>query len=242
GGVAAALAGAGDETPARERPRRSAIANPRRRRADGDRRLECDEEDWEAFEETEFSARRASRASVSFCLAANVEHSICGVDDFGASASDCFWQPHEFEQMLMARLCDPNYETRLRRAHQIRATKTAILRLHAAGASAAALARFARVRSEWATHNALQCALNDRNFETAEAAGPLALPGARGTPVAAHWRAACAAAPPDSPDGLEAMISKADGLDAMIRKDSLTEVAASPKFDARGRPLRTRTA
>lgn len=138
------------------------------------------------FEESEASLRRVRDRHVLFALERNQEHEITALRDMSwCTRRDCYWQPDEYAAMSQSRLwleravlqtggrvriegesrrglglvCEP--ETRLARASKIQHTQRAVLRMHAEGASASRLAKFAADASHWATRNALICAQKD---------------------------------------------------------------------------------
>lgn len=137
------------------------------------------------FEESEKTLSQGAR-KVAFALEKNEEHAIDALKDMPwRTRRDCYWQPEEYQAMSQSRLwleravmqtggrvriegesrrglglvCEP--ETRIARASKIQQTQRAVLRMHAQGASASRLAKFAQNASGWATRNALICAQKD---------------------------------------------------------------------------------
>ena len=185
----------------------------------------------EEFEETrETVARAANPSKVRFDLEKNGVHRIPSLDEFGwRCRRECYWQPEEYAAMSQSRLrleravletggrvpiegesrrglglvCEP--ETRLARASKIQQTSRAVLRMHAEGASATRLARFAADASSWATRNALitaekdvsaaRDALRPPHAHAQAAAGPR-----KQTPHAASSERQPASTTPETPD------------------------------------------
>ena len=217
------------------------------------------ESSLEEFEEdAKTLARAACPTRVTFDFGKNERHDIPNLDDFGwRCRRECYWQPEEYAAMSQSRLrleravletggrvpiqgesrrglglvCEP--ETRLARASKIQQTSRAVLRMHAEGASAARLARFAADASKWATNNALITAEKDLDAARAALAEP---PSA--TPKVLRTTPSGAPPPPPGPmPRCDSNTASTDGLASMIRNDSLNNMATLVEVSQQKSPI-----
>mmetsp|Transcript_9970 Transcript_9970/g.32022 ORF Transcript_9970/g.32022 Transcript_9970/m.32022 type:complete len:467 (-) Transcript_9970:910-2310(-) len=235
-----APAPASPAAPATPRDRRSILKRHERdndpyflRKSHSQSSLDSDATD---FEESEASALRAeSQRRVVFALDRNAELEITALADMSwRTRRDCYWQPEEYAAMSQSRLwleravlqtggrvriegesrrglglvCEP--ETRIARASKIQQTQRAVLRMHAEGASATRLARFAADASGWATRNALICAHKDAQAAAEADLPPAPAPVFEDIPPPAAHIPRC-----------DSNTAETNGLAAMIRNDSL---------------------
>lgn len=217
------------------------------------------ESDATDFDESETSIWRAERGRrVAFVLERNEEHEITALRDMNLIMRRAlYWQPEEYAVMSQNRMrleravlrtggrvriegesrrglglvCEP--ETRLARASKIQQTQRAVLRMHADGASASRLAKFAADASGWATRNALICAHKDF-LAALEPETPLGLYSSQ----SASLPLAHATNYVPTPDGnlppppafiprCDSNTAETNGLASMIRNDSLGNLADS---------------